>query len=160
VALSGDGNTALIGEAGDNNQVGAAWVFRRRDSTWTQLGGKLTGGGEIGTGRFGISVALSFDGKTALIGGERQRKRASRSIQLLRCCVGLHALPPDMDPAKRKLTGGVAFRLPARSVPGRAEAILESRRAISRRQGCDLKGMEPTGIEPVTSCLQSRRSPS
>ena len=24
----------------------------------------------------------------------------------------------------------------------------------------DLGGMEPTGIEPVTSCLQSRRSPS
>ena len=69
VALSGDGNTALIGEAGDNNQVGAAWVFTRTGSTWTQQGEKLTGRGEIGTGRFGTSVALSPDGKTALVGG-------------------------------------------------------------------------------------------
>ena len=69
VALSGDGNTALIGESGDNNQVGAAWVFTRTGSTWTQQGGKLTGRGETGTGQFGTSVALSSDGKTALIGG-------------------------------------------------------------------------------------------
>jgi tRNA A37 threonylcarbamoyladenosine synthetase subunit TsaC/SUA5/YrdC len=27
VALSSDGNTALIGGFGDNNQIGAAWVF-------------------------------------------------------------------------------------------------------------------------------------
>ncbi|MGO8905290.1 MAG: hypothetical protein ACLQMH_06650 [Solirubrobacteraceae bacterium] len=69
VALSGDGNTALIGEPGDNNQVGGAWVFRRTGSTWTQLGEKLTGRAEIGAGRFGASVALSPDGKTAVIGG-------------------------------------------------------------------------------------------
>jgi hypothetical protein len=69
VALSSDGNTALIGGPGDNKGVGAAWVFTRSGSSWTQQGEKLTGSGEIGASRFGNSVALSGDGNTALIGG-------------------------------------------------------------------------------------------
>jgi hypothetical protein len=69
VALSADGNTALIGGHRDNSNVGAAWVFTRSGSTWTQQGAKLTGAGETGPGRFGDSVALSADGNTALIGG-------------------------------------------------------------------------------------------
>jgi FG-GAP repeat len=69
VALSSDGNTALIGEPQENLGTGAAWVFTRAGSTWTQQGGKLTGGGETGGARFGTSVALSSDGNTAVIGG-------------------------------------------------------------------------------------------
>jgi hypothetical protein len=75
VALSSDGNTALIGGTQDNEDSntgfapGAAWVFTRSGSTWSQQGGKLTGGGETGGGFFGSSVALSSDGNTALIGG-------------------------------------------------------------------------------------------
>ena len=68
VALSADGNTALIGGPSDNGSVGAAWVFTRSGSTWAQQGEKLTGGGEAGMGYFGKSVALSSDGDTALIG--------------------------------------------------------------------------------------------
>jgi hypothetical protein len=69
VALSADGNTALIGAPGDNFRNGAAWVFTRSGSTWTQQGEKLTGGGQVGSAWFGYTVALSGDGKTALIGG-------------------------------------------------------------------------------------------
>jgi FG-GAP repeat len=69
VALSADGNTALIGAPGDNEGVGAAWVFTRSGSTWAQQGEKLTGSGEVGEGDFGGSVTLSSDGSTALIGG-------------------------------------------------------------------------------------------
>jgi hypothetical protein len=69
VALSSDGNTALIGGPFDDLIVGAAWVFTRSGSTWTQQGPKLTGSGESGRGAFGVSVALSSDGNTALIGG-------------------------------------------------------------------------------------------
>jgi FG-GAP repeat len=81
VALSADGNTALIGgpedEAG-GTMAGAAWVFTRTGSTWTQQGPKLTGSDEQGPGQFGISVALSADGNTALIGGiEDQTKGAT-----------------------------------------------------------------------------------
>jgi hypothetical protein len=64
VALSSEGNTALIGGPGDSKGVGAAWVFTRSGSTWTQQGGKLTGSGETGAGEFGSSVALSSEGNT------------------------------------------------------------------------------------------------
>jgi hypothetical protein len=67
-ALSADGNTAVLGGPGDNGYAGAAWIFTRSGSTWTQLGGKLTGEGEEGQGHFGFSVAVSADGGTALVG--------------------------------------------------------------------------------------------
>jgi hypothetical protein len=68
VALSGDGQTALIGGPGDREYIGAAWVFTREGSTWAQQSHKLGAGDEQGAGHFGFSVALSFDGNTALIG--------------------------------------------------------------------------------------------
>jgi hypothetical protein len=70
VALSQDGNTALIGGPGDNEGKGAAWIFIRTGSTWTEQA-KLTGISEFGEGQFGTSVALSSDGNTALIGGPK-----------------------------------------------------------------------------------------
>ncbi len=69
VALSADGDTALIGGSVDHSDVGAAWVFTRSGATWAQQGEKLTGGGESRAGEFGWSVALSGAGDTALIGG-------------------------------------------------------------------------------------------
>ena len=69
VALSADGNTALVGGLQDNSVVGAVWVFTRSGSTWSQQGSKLTASGEIGKAEFGNSVSLSADGNTALIGG-------------------------------------------------------------------------------------------
>jgi hypothetical protein len=69
VALSGDGNTALMGGYGDNADNGAAWVFVRSDSTWTQVGSKLVGSGNVGAAAQGYAVALSADGNTALVGG-------------------------------------------------------------------------------------------
>jgi hypothetical protein len=71
VALSADGSTALIGGLYDNGGLGAAWVFKRSGSTWSQLGSKLTGIGELGegSGQFGSSVALADNGNAALVGG-------------------------------------------------------------------------------------------
>ncbi len=67
-ALSGDGDTALIGARTDANGAGAAWAFINSGSSWIQQGEKLTGAEELGEGQFGYSVALSGDGATALIG--------------------------------------------------------------------------------------------
>jgi hypothetical protein len=69
VALSADGNTALIGGPYDNTFVGAAWVFTRSGSTWAQQGPALTPGSVPAdvSSDFGFSVALSGDGDTALI---------------------------------------------------------------------------------------------
>jgi hypothetical protein len=71
VALSADGDTALIGGLDDDSTRGAVWLFTRSGSTWTEQGEKLTGGGEAGEGEFGTNVALSADGGTAMIGAWR-----------------------------------------------------------------------------------------
>jgi hypothetical protein len=73
VALSADGNTALVGAM--NNEYksgiapGAAFVFTRSGSTWSQQGSKLEGSHSGELVQEGTSVALSGDGNTALIGG-------------------------------------------------------------------------------------------
>jgi hypothetical protein len=65
VALSANGDTALIGEPFNNNYLtGAAWVFTRSGSSWIQQGGALRPGASTS----GTRVALSADGNTALIG--------------------------------------------------------------------------------------------
>jgi hypothetical protein len=69
VALSADGTLALIGGHVDNAETGAAWMFTRTGTAWTQRGSKLTGSGEIGAGAFGFKLALSANGETAIIGG-------------------------------------------------------------------------------------------
>jgi uncharacterized protein (TIGR03437 family) len=70
VALSADGNTALVGAWFDNSNAGAAFVYTRNASgVWTQQGPKLVGSGAQGSAQQGWSVALSADGNTALVHG-------------------------------------------------------------------------------------------
>lgn len=76
VALSADGSVALIGGPRDAEGTGAAWVFERTGSSFSQQGSKLTGAGESGPGGFGTSVALSGDGATALAGAPRDEPAA------------------------------------------------------------------------------------
>ncbi len=69
VAINADGNTALVGGYSDNSNLGAAWVFTRSGTTWTQQGSKLVGTGNVGASNQGNAIGLSADGNTALIGG-------------------------------------------------------------------------------------------
>jgi hypothetical protein len=81
VSLSADGNTAIVGGPGDIRStlpqvinVGAAWVWTRSGTMWVQQGMKLVGSGAVwpttGYGAYqGVSVSLSADGNTALVGG-------------------------------------------------------------------------------------------
>ncbi len=69
VAISADGNTAIVGGWGDNHKAGAAWVFTRSGGVWSQQGSKLVGSGAVGAAWQGISVAISADGNTAIVGG-------------------------------------------------------------------------------------------
>lgn len=68
VAISGDGNTVIIGGPNDNNYYGAAWVFTRSGVTWTQKGNKITGSTAYITGNQGYSVAISNDGNLFIVG--------------------------------------------------------------------------------------------
>ena len=73
VALSTDGNTALIGAnskvVGANQQQGGAYVFTRAGTVWSQQTVLTANDGASGDA-FGISVSLSSDGSTALIGAD------------------------------------------------------------------------------------------
>jgi antibiotic biosynthesis monooxygenase (ABM) superfamily enzyme len=79
VALSGDGDTAIVGGPHDNSNTGAAWVYTRNDDFWTQQGSKLVGIGAVGDARQGHSVALSSDGNTAIVGGPHDNSRSGAS---------------------------------------------------------------------------------
>ena len=69
VAISADGNTAVVGSWQDNSGTGAAWVFTRSGGVWSQQGDKLVGAGTgPGTGQ-AKSVAISADGDTVIVGG-------------------------------------------------------------------------------------------
>jgi hypothetical protein len=90
VALSADGNTLVVGAPGEdstatnvggsqtNNSLassGAAYVFRRNASTWTQhayIKASNTGAGDT----FGVSVALSGDGNTLAVGATKEDSSA------------------------------------------------------------------------------------
>jgi lipocalin len=69
IALSDDGNSAIVGGPFDNWNTGAAWVYTRSGGVWTQLDNKLVGAGAVGDAGQGASVALSADGTTAIVGG-------------------------------------------------------------------------------------------
>jgi hypothetical protein len=69
VALSSDGNTAVVGGSGDNGSTGATWVFARANGVWSQVGAKLVGAGLIQKAGQGQAVSVSGDGATVLIGG-------------------------------------------------------------------------------------------
>ena len=92
VALSADGNTAIVGGPGDNSYAGAAWVFSRSGTVWTQQGSKLVGTGAVGQSGQGVSIALSDDGNTAIVGG------AADNFEH-RGGVGLHTQWDCLDPA-------------------------------------------------------------
>ncbi|MFN8308792.1 MAG: T9SS type A sorting domain-containing protein [Chitinophagales bacterium] len=67
VAISADGNTAIVSGSGDNSNFGAAWVYIRSGASWVQQGGKLVGSGGVNPSF--SSVAISADGNTAVVGG-------------------------------------------------------------------------------------------
>lgn len=76
VALSADGNTAIVGGTNDNSFAGGAWVFARSGGAWRQQGSKLVGSGAVGNAIQGISVSLSADGNTAIVGGANDNVNA------------------------------------------------------------------------------------
>jgi hypothetical protein len=73
VSISDDGNTVLIGadneDTSPNSNNGAAYVFTRSGTTWTQQA-KLLASDPAGDDGFGNSVDISGDGNTAVVGAD------------------------------------------------------------------------------------------
>src|SRR6056300_136083 len=68
VSISGDGNTAIVGAYGDGGTYkGAAYIFTKSNGSW-DTGTKITAPGGATQDAFGIGVALSSDGNTAIVG--------------------------------------------------------------------------------------------
>ena len=98
VALSADGSTALIGGWNDGQEYGAAWVFTRSGSTWTQQGPKITAARVEGR---------PFIGKASRCPPTATpRSSRGRGTTASRSGVGVHALGLHVDPAGAKLKGG------------------------------------------------------
>ena len=69
VSISADGNTIAEGGDVDNKQIGAVWIFVRKNGSWSQQGDKIVASDYVGQPLQGQSVALSGDGNTLAIGG-------------------------------------------------------------------------------------------
>lgn len=70
LSISGDGNTALVGAYGDDDNgtgSGSAYIFTRSGSIWTQQAKLLAADAAAGD-TFGYGVSLSADGNSALVG--------------------------------------------------------------------------------------------
>ena len=68
VAISADGNTAVVG-APWASATGGAWVFTRSAGVWLQQGPLLAGTDAVGAPYLGEAVAISADGNTVIAGG-------------------------------------------------------------------------------------------
>ena len=89
VALSGDGNLAIIGGPNDGSATGAAWLFSRSAGVWTEVI-KLVDITGIESEQ-GFSVALARDGSTAIVGGPGQEMPGTGTSNTLTC-------PPPTPP--------------------------------------------------------------
>ena len=73
VAMSGDGNTAIVGayEGFDVSNGGSAYIFTRSGTSWTQQGKILASDNQV-KDFFGRSVSISGDGNTVIAGATNE----------------------------------------------------------------------------------------
>jgi hypothetical protein len=152
IAMSADESTAVIGAGGDGTppgggiSTGAAWIFTRSGSTWTEQGPKLTGAGEVGNGSFGGAAAISADGNTVLIGGRSDNAFTGAAWVFTRSGSnwtqqGPKLLPNDESSAKKSqfgrplalsadgntaLMGGISDGISGNLTPGAAWVFMRS----------------------------------
>src|SRR5262249_53111953 len=93
VALSSDGNTAIVGGPLDSSSTGAAWVFTRSGGAWSPRGGKVVRSGAGAKGREGTSVALSCN--TAIVGGLGDNLGAGAAWAFVASPTGTHDFNGD-----------------------------------------------------------------
>jgi FG-GAP repeat len=109
VALSRNGDTALLGaphdDGGEARGLGAAWVFARSSTAWSQQGTKLTGGEESGEGDFGAAVALAGSGSRALIGGPEDNSRTGAAWAFKRSSAAWAQHGPKITEAEERGEG-------------------------------------------------------
>ena len=81
VSISDDGNTAIVGAYGEDtgfNAAGAAYIFTRSGSTWSEQA-KIQALDRSPESFFGYSVSISGDGNTAIVGARYENSGGTRS---------------------------------------------------------------------------------
>jgi FG-GAP repeat len=76
-----DGSTAVVGAPFKNSDTGAAYVFVRSGTAWSQQA-KLTASDATSGGQFGFSVAL--DGSTAVVGAPGKNSKTGAAYVFAR----------------------------------------------------------------------------
>ena len=74
VGISKNGNTAIVGASFEDTgatNAGAAYIFTRSGSSWTQRA-KIQASDKQSDDYFGMSVAISGDGNTAIVGANEE----------------------------------------------------------------------------------------
>lgn len=69
IAINADGTTLVVGSPDLDTGIGAAWIYVRSGTSWTQQGDALIGTDYIGSPYQGSSVSISADGNTVAVGG-------------------------------------------------------------------------------------------
>ena len=81
VSISSDGDTAIVGAPGEatgGTNAGAAYIFTRSGTTWSQEA-KIVSTDLQSEDKFGTSVSISGDGNTAIVGATGEDTTASEA---------------------------------------------------------------------------------
>ena len=95
VALSGNGEVALVGAVGTNSNVGAAYVYTNSGAGWSSPPTTLFVPG--GANFFGISVALSSNGEEALVGARGTNSGAGAAYVYTNSGTGWSSTPATLS---------------------------------------------------------------
>src|SRR6185369_9550333 len=95
VALTADGDTAIVGAESDNGYAGAVYICTRPTHLggWGQYVPKIVASGGTGLGTLGHAVAISANGNTALAGAYTDNVALGSAIVLDRSSL----CPADFD---------------------------------------------------------------
>jgi hypothetical protein len=132
IAVSEAGDTVAISGEGDNEGRGAVWVFTRSGESWVQDGPKLTPQpsalaphpGRAGQfSHFGVSLAMSANGDTLLVGEREAVTPAPMAVWVFGRTDGIWRQqgPPLMPPSGEESSSvGIALSADGRTavVPG------------------------------------------
>jgi hypothetical protein len=124
VALSGDGNLALVGAPRATASGGTVAELTRSESTWTREGELLSGSGAKSRSMFGVAVALSSDGNVAAVGSSRDSGRLGAAWVFAQTPEALVPAPivEGIEPRKGPAAGGTAVKISGQNL-GRATAV-------------------------------------
>jgi hypothetical protein len=82
-AISGDGQTAIVGGTQDAGNFGALWVFVISNHIWTQQA-KIYALDASGIVNFGCSMSISADGNIAMVGGSSDNNGVGAAFPYIR----------------------------------------------------------------------------